>query len=165
MPLSWASVNSPRTRWPLHRRLSPLLPDPPPDPTYFRVLLTDFEGSDAVVYEAYDALLIAHRNHPVFEALILGLNGAAKSNGYCGLRVFGFEELSERGGTRRNAPIPAVPVGITISFSLQQLHASDPLRISTILNLEPSRLLLRPVRRRFQLCKDSLQIVLASDPE
>jgi len=46
------------------------IPDPPPDPTYYRTLLTDPEGSDAVEIQR------------LLED--------------CGLRVHGVEELSER---------------------------------------------------------------------
>ena len=46
------------------------IPDPPPEPTLYRVLLTDFEGSDAVEIQR------------MLED--------------CGLRVLQVEELSER---------------------------------------------------------------------
>jgi hypothetical protein len=47
-----------------------LIPDPPPEPTHYRVLLTDPEGSDAVEIQR------------LLED--------------CGLRVLGVEELSSR---------------------------------------------------------------------
>ena len=68
-------------------------------------------------------------------------------------------------GTRDGASIPPLQVRADFALTLKQLFAPDPLAVSAIPNLDPTRRLLREVRAVFLLCHNPLKVVLSSQPE